>query len=53
MNAQDEYVNMELWVPRGTHGKLENIKAKKRALDVDGIPIGKASKKPHTRYQGL
>ena len=44
VNAQDEYVNMEIGVPRGLDGELENIKVKKRALDVDGMPIGKANK---------
>ena len=44
LNAQDEYVNMELGVPRGPDGELENVKVKKRALDVDGMPIGKANK---------
>ena len=46
MNAQDEYVNMELGIPRGPDGELEHIKVKKRALDVDGIPIEIANKNP-------
>ena len=46
MNVQDEYVNMELGIPRGPDGGLECIKVKKRALDIDGIHIGKANKNP-------
>ena len=46
LNAQDEYVNMELGIPRGSDGELEYINVKKRALDIDGIPIGRANKNP-------
>ena len=46
MNIQDEYVSMEIGIPRGPDGELENATVKKRALDVDGIPIGKANKNP-------
>ena len=48
LNSQDENVNMELRIPRGPDGELENVnvKVKKRALDVDGMPIEKANKNP-------
>ena len=46
MNAQDEYVNMEVGIPRGPDGELENAMVKRRALDIDGTPIGKSSNNP-------
>ena len=46
LNKQDEYVHMELGVPRGPDGELECAVVKKRALDIDGIPIGIANKNP-------
>ena len=47
MNIQDEYVSMEIGIPRGPDGEIENATVKKRALDVDGIPVGKANKTPY------
>ena len=46
LNKQDEYVNMELGIPRGPDGELESAVVKKRALDIDGIPIGTANNNP-------
>ena len=46
LNAQDEYVNMEVGIPRGPDGELENAKVKRRALDVDDMPIGRVSNNP-------
>ena len=46
LNAQDKYVHMEVGIPRGPDGDLENAVVKKRALDIDGIPIGTANKNP-------
>ena len=46
LNAQDEYFNMEVGIPRGPDGELENTKVKRRALDVDGMPIGRTSNNP-------
>ena len=46
LNVQDEYVNMEVGIPRGPDGELENAKVKRRALDVDGMPIGRESNNP-------
>ena len=34
---------MEVGLPRGPDGELENAVVKKRAVDVDDIPIGKAN----------
>ena len=44
----DEYINMELGLPRGRDHTLEYAKVKRRALDVDGIPIGAPSNNPMT-----
>ena len=40
------YVNMEVGHPRGEDGKLEHAIVKKRAIDVDGNPIGVPNKNP-------
>ena len=46
MNAHDEYVNMQVKIPHGSDGTLENAVVKRRALDVDGMPVGKANNNP-------
>ena len=43
---QDGYINMEVGLPRGPDGELENAVVKKRAVDVDDMPIGKANDNP-------
>ena len=40
-NEKDNYVNMEINIPRGVEGEIEHARVKKRALDRDGRPIGK------------
>ena len=47
-NAEDHdgYIKMEVGLPRGPDGELENAVMKKRAVDVDDIPIGKANDNP-------
>lgn len=42
----DWYVHMELGMPRGADGDLERATVKRRAIDVDGKPIGVAHKNP-------
>ena len=37
---------MEAWLPRGPDGELENAIVKKRAVDIDDVPIGKANVNP-------
>ena len=44
--GNDTYINMELGLPRGLDGSLEYPKVKKRAVDVDGRPVGKAHDNP-------
>lgn len=46
MNLSDEYVSMEVNIPRGSDGETENAIVKRRALDIDGVPIGKPNKNP-------
>ena len=43
---QDGYINMEVGLPRGPDGELESAVVKKRAVDVDDMPIGKANDNP-------
>ena len=45
-NERDNYVNMEVNLPRGKEGEIEYARVKKRALDRDGRPIGKCNKNP-------
>ena len=45
-NEKDNYVNMEINIPRGVEGEIEHARVKKRALDRDGRPIGKCNKNP-------
>ena len=40
----DEYVGMEISLPRGSDGTLEYVTIKKRSLDSEGEPIGKLNK---------
>ena len=40
----DEYVGMEIGLPRDSDGTLEYATIKKRSLDSEGEPIGKLSK---------
>jgi hypothetical protein len=42
----DGYIDMELGLPHGSDGNLIHATVKRRALDVDGNPIGKAHKNP-------
>ena len=37
---------MEVGLPRGPDGELENAIVKKRAVDIDYVPIGKANANP-------
>ena len=45
-DEQDGYINMEVGLSRGPDGELENAIVKKRAVDVDDVPIGKANVNP-------
>ena len=40
----DEYLSMTLGVSRGADNDLHYTKFKRRVVDKDGIPVGKASK---------
>ena len=40
------YVNMEIGLPRGEDGELEHAIVKKRAVDIEGRPIGVPNKNP-------
>ena len=42
----DPYVHMEIGLPRGTDNALEHATVKRRAIDVDGKPMGVAHKNP-------
>jgi hypothetical protein len=42
----DPYVNMELGLPRGPDDKLRRAHVKRRAIDVEGRPIGRPSTNP-------
>ena len=44
--AFDGYINMEIGLPRGPDDTLHHAKVKRRALDVDGIPIGVSNNNP-------
>ena len=46
LNDDGMYVNMEIGLPRGEDGNLERAIVKKRAVDVDGNPIGVPNKNP-------
>ena len=46
LNAQDESAYMEVGISHGPDGDLVNAVVKKRALDIDGMPIGTANKNP-------
>ena len=45
---KDEYLDMNLGLPRGPDSTLEHAVVKRRAVDVHGNPIGVASKNPMT-----
>jgi hypothetical protein len=45
-DAHDQYLDMEITMPRGTDGTAEYAKVVKRAKDIDGKPIGKAHDNP-------
>ena len=40
----DEYLNMEIGLPRGHDGNLELATVKRRVVDIEGNPIGKPNK---------
>ena len=40
----DPYLYMEIGLPRGSDDALHHARVKRRAIDVDGTPVGK----PHT-----
>lgn len=42
----DPYLNMELGLPRGDDCELHFAQVKRRAIDVDGKPVGRASNNP-------
>ena len=42
----DQYLNMELSVPRGDNPNPQYAKVTKRLRDADGIPIGTANENP-------
>ena len=44
----DGYLNMEIGLPRGQDDELLHAKVKRRAVDEDGKPVGKASNNPLT-----
>ena len=44
----DNYINMELGLPRGADDSLPYAKLKRRALDQDGLPMGAPSNNPMT-----
>ena len=39
-DTYDNYLNMELGIPRGEDGEMQHATVKRRAIDVDGKPIG-------------
>ena len=45
-DLEDNYVNMEIALPRGDDGQLQHARVKRRAIDQDGKPIGKAADNP-------
>ena len=42
----DPYLNMEIGLPRGEDGEREHAIVKRRAIDVDGKPVGKSNTNP-------
>ena len=44
--TKDQYINMEVNINRGDENCMERATVKKRALDMNGEPIGKAHKNP-------
>ena len=47
-DSHDSYLNMEIGLPRGDDDALLHATVKRRAVDVDGKPIGVASNNPLT-----
>lgn len=45
-DESDNYVNMEIGLRRGGEGELQRAMVKKRAIDVDGKPLGKYNPNP-------
>lgn len=45
-NESDNYVNMEIGLRRGGEGELQRAIVKKRAIDMDGKPLGKYNSNP-------
>lgn len=44
----DQYINMEVGLPRGSGDQLFHARVKQRAVDEDGKPIGVESNNPLT-----
>ena len=44
----DGYLSMEIGLPRGDDDELQHARVKRRAVDEDGRPIGRASNNPLT-----
>ena len=44
--ANDDYMNMEIGLQRGEHGDIQKGIVKKRAVDINGVPIGIPSNNP-------
>ena len=44
----DNYLNMKLGLPRGEDGDIMHTTVKRRAVDIDGRPMGRPSNKPTT-----
>jgi hypothetical protein len=46
IGREDPYLNMELGLPRGEDEELRHAHTKRRAVDVEGRPIGRPSTNP-------
>jgi len=46
IDSFDPYLNMEIGLPRGDDDNLMHATVKRRVVDDDGVPIGKANKNP-------
>ena len=45
-DLEDNYINMEIALPRGDDDQLQHARVKRRAVDQDGKPIGQAADNP-------
>ena len=51
----NEYINMQLSLPRGHDNEMEFVKVRHRIFDKDNLPIGKPDANPfldYLQYQG-